>query len=295
MRRLLLLPVLVLVASPAEATTSGELLEPLFESLEGRSEVWMLQFRAWGLYLAGILALLQIVLFVVQRMLLSGAETSLLDALVGFGRRYVWMALCVSVLLGWPLFGPVLIQLFLEIAIDVTGLPALSPATLIDQGIGLATTIFSSQSLTMWTITGQIFHFILIVLLLTFAYVTMAIAVSRVLVESLLVVTLGPLFWATSLFEHTAAIAEGLVRAAVKVGVKLLLMYLMVDWLGGFGALWATDLEAMAWWNPGDQLGTLLNYAVAAVLISTLVSVLPGYFANQLVGSWSPPLRQALS
>ncbi|MEM9598688.1 MAG: hypothetical protein AAGD06_30760, partial [Acidobacteriota bacterium] len=106
MRRLLLLPVLVLVASPAEATTSGELLEPLFESLEGRSEVWMLQFRAWGLYLAGILALLQIVLFVVQRMLLSGAETSLLDALVGFGRRYVWMALCVSVLLGWPLFGP---------------------------------------------------------------------------------------------------------------------------------------------------------------------------------------------
>ncbi|MEM1207447.1 MAG: hypothetical protein AAGN66_29700, partial [Acidobacteriota bacterium] len=76
-RSLFIVPIVLAFASPAEATTSGELLEPLFESLEDRSEVWMLQFRAWGLYLAGILALLQIVLFVVQRMLLSGAETSL--------------------------------------------------------------------------------------------------------------------------------------------------------------------------------------------------------------------------
>ncbi|MGH7842809.1 MAG: P-type conjugative transfer protein TrbL [Candidatus Binataceae bacterium] len=182
-----------------------------------------------------------------------------------------------------------IIKSFAAIGAAVTGLPSLSPQSVLQIGGNIATTIFNAPA-TASTITNlelaivqSVSAFIVLI-----AFVVTAAMLLLTLIESYLVVGGGVILLGLGANRFTAPAAEGYFGYVIRVGVRLLFFYLVLAIGVQMANQWSAALTAackpvpatLPWWTtygvpPGSIMTTVCSGSlpVADMLTYTAFSI----------------------
>jgi type IV secretion system protein TrbL len=178
---------------------------------------------------------------------------------------------------------------FSAIGAAVTGLPALSPQTVLQLGSNMASTIFNAPANTSMitnvelAIVQCVSAFIVLL-----SFVITASMLLLTLIESYLVVGGGVLLLGLGANRFTAPAAEGYFGYVLRIGVRLLFFYLVLGIGVQMAAQWSTALNAackpvsatLPWWTtygvpPSSIMTTVCSGSlpVSAMFIYTAFAV----------------------
>jgi type IV secretion system protein TrbL len=196
---------------------------------------------------------------------------------------------------------------FSAIGAAVTGLPALSPQTVLQIGVNTANTIFNSPgNASVVTDFEQAIVQSVAAFIVLLAFVVTASLLLLTLVEAYLVVGGGVILLGLGANRFTAPAAEGYFGYVIRVGVRLLFFYLVLAIGVGMANGWSAALAAackpitttLPWWTtygvPPTSIMTticsgsipasaMLNYAALSVVFM-IVSIAVPFTAASIAG-----------
>jgi type IV secretion system protein TrbL len=196
---------------------------------------------------------------------------------------------------------------FAAIGTAVTGLPALSPQTVLELGSNMASTIFNAPASTSMianlelAIVQSVSAFVVLL-----SFVITASMLLLTLIESYVVVGGGVILLGLGANRFTAPAAEGYFGYVVRVGVRLLFFYLVLaigvqmatQWSAALTAACKPVPTALPWWTtygvpPGSIMTTvcsaslpvsdMLTYTAFAVVFM-IVSIAVPQMASSIAG-----------
>jgi P-type conjugative transfer protein TrbL len=199
------------------------------------------------------------------------------------------------------------IQSFSRMGSAISGLPGLSPQTVAQTGIAMATTLLSSPS-TTGLITNLELAFVsaFLALIVAAAFVIVAVELLLTLVKAYLTTSLGVILLGFGGNRFTASAAEGYFTNVIRIGTRLLFFYavlavgmqMVVQWQAALLAACAPAPTAVSmihsYYVPPSALivsactGTItlsqmFAYAALAVVFATVSVAVPS-MAAELVG-----------
>src|SRR5277367_4224577 len=151
------------------------------------------------------------------------------------------------------------IQSFSRMGSAISGLPGLSPQTVAQTGIAMATTLLSSPS-TTGLITNLELSFVsgFLALVVAAAFVIVAVELLLTLVKAYLTTSLGVILLGFGGNRFTASAAEGYFTNVIRIGTKVLFFY----------AVLAVGMQMVAQW----QAALLAACAPAPTAVSMIHS-----------------------
>jgi len=196
---------------------------------------------------------------------------------------------------------------FSAIGAAVTGLPALSPQTVLQIGGNIASTIFNAPAnaslmtdIELAIVQSVSAFFVLLSFVITAAMLLLT------LIEAYLVVGGGVILLGFGANRFTAPAAEGYFGYVIRIGVRLLFFYLVLaigvqmanQWSAAVMAACKPVLATLPWWTtygvpPGSIMTTvcsgsvsvsdMLDYAALAIVFM-IVSIAVPYTASSIAG-----------
>jgi len=196
---------------------------------------------------------------------------------------------------------------FSAIGAAVTGLPALSPQTVLQLGSNMASTIFNAPAnASMMTNIELAIVQCVSAFVVLLSFVITASMLLLTLIESYLVVSGGVILLGLGANRFTAPAAEGYFGYVVRVGVRLLFFYLVLAIGVQMATQWSAALTAackpvpatLPWWTtygvpPSSIMTTVCSGSlpVSAMLIYTafavvfmIVSIAVPHMASSIAG-----------
>jgi P-type conjugative transfer protein TrbL len=199
------------------------------------------------------------------------------------------------------------IQSFSRMGSAISGLPGLSPQTVAQTGIAMATTLLNSPS-TTGLITNLELSFVsgFLALVVAAAFVIVAVELLLTLVKAYLTTSLGVILLGFGGNRFTASAAEGYFTNVIRIGTRLLFFYavlavgmqLVVQWQAALLAACAPAPTAVSmihsyYVSPSAMivsvctgtitLSQMFAYAALAVVFATVSVAVPS-MASELVG-----------
>lgn len=209
------------------------------------------------------------------------------------------------------------VKSFSLIGAAVTGLPALSPQTVLELGANMAGTLFSApaNASLMTNVELAIVQSVAAFFVLLSFVVTTAMLILT-LIEAYLVVGGGVILLALGANRFTAPAAEGYFGYVIRVGVRLLFFYLVLAVGLQMATQWSTALAAackpvtatLPWWttygaSPGSivttvcsgslSVSTMLTYAALAIIFMIVTVSVPNLAAGIAGGTIGLALNHA--
>ncbi len=162
-------------------------------------------------------------------------------------------------------------RLFLDAGAQVTGGDTfLNPETVVADGIALIQRLEAgTTNISIFSLPGMLIRGLAILAMLV-AFATIAIKVTKTLAEQYLVLGMGVLLFGFAGARWTWPLAEGVIRYAVNVGIRLLLLMLLFDVGKTFIEVWAMNLESSAWLDFRPFLELLIAPLAFAYLVWTV-------------------------
>lgn len=199
-------------------------------------------------------------------------------------RRIVALTFFNALLTLYPDYLPMLTIGLADVGQQTVGFFNLNPGEILDQGISLALEIF--LGLNTLELAFPMARAILLVPFFSvlIAFGMMAVQVMRLLIEQYLVLGTGVFFFSFSASRWTFALAEGLVRYSIQVGVRLFMIAILIGIGRSFAADWAQALDHL---NPLVTLRSYLHVSVASLAFAMLVWTLPDRVASAVAGGFS--------
>jgi len=202
-------------------------------------------------------------------------------------RKFLLLSFFYLLIVALPLWLPRLLDGFEQLGRLVTGLEALSPSSVFEQGVALAFSLFDSwkkllillipfagtlQTVTFWLVLAS--------------FTLIAFQLARLLVEGSLVLGGLVVFLGASAHRATFGLFEGYVRYAFDVGIRLFVVYLLVGVGHNLGAEWDRMLTEATAFDLADPR-FLLSITASAGFYALLVQSLPKAIASALTGSFN--------
>lgn len=187
-----------------------------------------------------------------------------------------------------PLWLPQLLGSFERLGQEVTGLDALSPSSVFFQGVSLAITLFDSWKKVLITLflpfAGTLQAITFFAVLLSFTVI--AFQMARVLVEGALVLGGMVVFLAAAGHRATFGLAEGYLRYALDVGIRVFVVYLLVSVGSDLGPEWDRMVRQATLTELADPRFHLA-IPTSAVFFALIVWSVPKTIAAKLGDSFS--------
>ncbi len=165
---------------------------------------------------------------------------------------------------------------FSAIGAAATGLPALSPQTVLQVGTNMASTIFNSQAnASLITNFEQAIVQSIAAFIVLLAFVVTAAMLLLTLVESYLVIGGGVILLGLGANRFTAPAAEGYFGYVIRVGVRLLFFYLVLaigvtlanEWSAALAAACNPVSATLPWYSTyGTPPGTITTTVCSATI-----------------------------
>jgi type IV secretion system protein TrbL len=199
------------------------------------------------------------------------------------------------------------IQSFSRIGAAISGLPALSPQSVLQAGLSMTSTLFNSPT-TNGLISGIELGFVegTLALVVGAAFLIVAVELLLTLVKAYLTTGLGVILLGFGGNHFTASASEGYFTNVIRIGVKLLFFYAVLAIGMQMVAQWEASLEAAckpivtavplisSYYVPLSKIMTtvcsgtisltgMLDYAALAVVFATVTVAVPS-MASELVG-----------
>ena len=183
--------------------------------------------------------------------------------LVPLLRKVLTIMFLFSVLLFAPVWIPAVIGSFVRAGQLASGFESLDPSTVVQQGIDIALGMYSRISGVVAFLTAPAWLFVApIVVVFSFSVIAGILLVT--LIESYIVIGGGVLLLGFAGSRWTATFAEGYLLYAVRVGVKLLVLYLLIGIGMSLPETWlsAPDLFTFAPRREFEVMGGALIFAM---------------------------------
>ena len=187
-----------------------------------------------------------------------------------------------TLLLFAPNWIPTLIGSFARAGVMASGYPKLDPATIASQGIDLAIAMFSDVGGLISLVQLQPWVYVA-PLLVVIAFASIAGLLLTTLIESYFVIGAGVLLLGFGGSRWTATFAEGYLLYAMRVGVKLFVLYLLIGIGMTLPTVWLDMLRADLSVTPRllyEVMGSSLVFAMVAFRVPKLASGMLGHRAS---------------
>ncbi|MBU2721071.1 P-type conjugative transfer protein TrbL, partial [Acidithiobacillus ferridurans] len=289
MKRWLVFLVMMLIPVSAYAATSYHfgLMTP-FEN-DGQKWFSVVQPLARDLWVA--LFGIEIAWFAAKRVLFKVDIHSLIPALVktllfaGFGLAFI--------IHGANWFHAI-VQSFVDVGQKAANIPPVTPATIIGDGLDVATQLITSASKIDNNLMGMIHPGVigdlvgnpglliiigLFAILIVLAFVIVAAEFIAIQVLGFIMFGVGVIMLGFSAFRPVASFAEKYFSAAISIGARLMVLYVIIGIGMGLAATWPSEVAA----NP--TFFTLLMVLGQATVFGYLAVRIPSLAAGLLQGS----------
>lgn len=202
-------------------------------------------------------------------------------------RKLLVLLLLYTLIVALPFWLPPLLSGFELIAQEATRLRGLSPSRIFEQGLALSLGLFDSwQEVALLLNPAAAVLRLVTFLLVLVAFTAVAFQMARVLVEGAVVLGGGVLFLGFAGHRTTFGVAEGFLRYALDVGVRVYVVYLLVAVGRDLGATWDSMVRAQILVSFFD-VRLHLVIVTSALLFAYLVWSLPPAIARHVAGSFS--------
>jgi type IV secretion system protein TrbL len=215
--------------------------------------------------------------------------------LVGLIRRLLTLGFFWTILLKSNVWVPAVIQGFVAAgkraaAAAGANLQELNPSTVLDQGIIVASTIWSGVNTSGWlnALAGSVLA-ALVSLLIFLAFAMIAANLVIALVEMCVVIGGGILLLGFAGSSWTLPFAERYLSLAVSTGVKLFLLYLIIGLGTALAASWQPEIAA-----AGGSAPEFFQVLAGALVYAFVAWNVPAYASGLLGGSVATHLDTAL-
>lgn len=202
-------------------------------------------------------------------------------------RKFIVLSLLYTLIVALPFWLPALLSSFEVVAQRATGLSGLSPSRIFEQGLLLALSLFDTwkEAALLLNPAASVFRVATFFVVL-FAFTAIAVQLARVLVEGAVVLGGGVLFLGFAAHRSTFGLAEGFIRYALDVGVRVYVVYLLVAVGKDLGATWDELVRSQSLLGLFD-IRLHLVVAASAFLFAFLVWSLPPTVSRHVAGSFS--------
>lgn len=205
----------------------------------------------------------------------------------GFLLRALRQLIVFLMIYGFILLIPFLITAFLsgfeELGIRVTGVDALKPSNVFDQGVNLALTMFDSWSKIASSFLPHVAFFRTVTFVLVLASFTiLSLQLARILIETTFALSGLTIFLAFAAHRMTFGLAEGFLRYLAELGIRIYVIFLILAVARNLGTDWDLALQGL------DLVGirTHLSVTAAALLLAILAWTLPNSIASRMVSTF---------
>jgi P-type conjugative transfer protein TrbL len=220
------------------------------------------------------------------RMILSRDELD--DVAMQFVRRFAFISGWYTIMFTWEMWIPLFVDLFREAGMTASGRATLNPSEIVGIGTDLQSAIgISAVDYFVNPIAGFTIQFAGLVVL--FAYVVAAVAVSYTLIQSYFAMGAGVVFLGFAGWESTAQLTDNYLNLLSYVGIKLMTLFLLT-WTGTEIAADMVRSVAGSRWTDLAPAGEVLY---SSFLFVGLVTGLPVMFAKHITQGWSIGLANA--
>jgi type IV secretion system protein TrbL len=238
----LLVPTLFAQAGPPFNTTVPSQIMDQFRSERVQ---WTTNVFLYANTLFGLLAVIEFAWSAAVMLLEKSDLQAWTSALI---RKLMWIGAFYALLLNGRSWIPAIIASFTQLGQNASGLGALSPSQIFQQGLSLAGALMDGASTSaFFTNPGTSLALAFAALLIVISYTLIAINFIVTFVESYLIVSVGFIFLGFGGSRWTAPYTERYIGMAVSIGVKVLLLYCLIS--AGF------DLS-LAWLNEAQGIST---------------------------------------
>lgn len=199
------------------------------------------------------------------------------SVLVSLLRKVVTIMFLYTVVLFAPSWIPMIVSSFIRAGQEASGFETLNPSTVLQQGIDLAVGMFDQALgiISFWRMPLWVFIAPIIVVV-AFALIAGILLVT--LVESFVVIADGVLLLGFAGSRWTIGFSEGYLVHAVRVGVKLFVIYLLIGIGMALPETWLATLDTI---NPADPR---FFYEVmgASLILLLIIWRVPEFTASML-------------
>jgi type IV secretion system protein TrbL len=184
-----------------------------------------------------------------------------------------------AVLINGQAWIPAIINSFVQIGSNVTGLPmALNPSDIMASGIQICATLMNAVGgANLFVNPGASLFTLFMVVIVFGSYIIITLHYIVTKLEAIIVMTAGYLFLGFGGSRWTMPFFERYITLAISTGTRLMVIYLM---LGAFQGLSTQWVAAMASYDP-HQPGSTMFPTLAAMLLFALAS----WFIPKMAGS----------
>lgn len=205
----------------------------------------------------------------------------------GFLLRALRQLVVFLMIYGFILLIPSLITAFLsgfeELGMRVTGVDALKPSIVFQQGVNLALTMYDSWAKIASAIvpTAGLFRGLTFWLVLA-AFTVLSLQLARILIETSFALSGLTIFLAFAAHRMTFGLAEGFLRYLTELGIRIYVIFLILAIARNLGTDWDLALQGFAL----IDIRTHLSITAAALLLAILAWTLPNTIASRLVSTF---------
>jgi type IV secretion system protein TrbL len=276
---------LILLGVTAPAFAQPGVMDNIGNTYKGAATSWTgaLQPMAKSIFMK--LALLEVAWSAVWWVLEKDDPNQVLIAVL---RKIMPLMFFFAILQNFDTWIPAIIDGFTDAGQKAANLPALTPSTVLDRGLEVATTV--TDTATKIGLFSKPTQFIMaglsaLGILLCFAVIAGQMLVT--LIESYIVVSAGVLFLGFAGSRWTTTFAEKFLSYAVGVGVKLFMTYLIIGAGQSISDQWAATL------GTDMQISDYLSILAGALVYMFLAWQIPGLASSMLSGTVSMTLGSA--
>ena len=197
--------------------------------------------------------------------------------LVRLLRKVVTIMFLYTVVLFAPSWIPMIVSSFIQAGQAASGFDSLNPSTVLQQGIDISVGLFDQAlditgfwKMPLWVLVVPI------VVVVSFAVIAGILLVT--LIESFVVIGGGVLLLGFAGSRWTIGFAEGYLVYAVRVGVKLFVIYLLIGIGMSLPETWLATLETV---NPGDPR-FFMEVMGGSLIFAMIIWRVPEFTASML-------------
>lgn len=279
----------LLVLTVATESHATEIMTDIGNSYQDATGNWYLAIFPYAQSLFFILASIQLV-WSTTRWVLAGEGTervisNLLFLMMSLGFFY-------AILMNFNTWIPAIINSFVQIGAEASGLTVLDPSTVADLGVSLAGTLLRALGgggLIDSVIGAIVGGFAALVIVACFAVIAGQLLVT--LIESFVVIGAGVLMVGFAGSKWTVGIAERSLGYVIAVGVKLFVLYLIIGLGVAVAVHWVPLLENTSLDSP-DPMYAVIGSSIVFLILSWNI---PSMASSLVSGGVSMTLGSAMS
>jgi len=266
-------------------------LDSLLTTFEQATDGWLSASFDAGMALFQRLAAIEIAVFgiVVALKARSAGAAAILPEL---SWKLFLIGLVLSGILIYPLWLPVLLQGLPGLAGEITGDATINPAEVVARGSALSILVLGRAVASGWLSFSLVPSAIGVIgaLGLFLAFFAMGAILFKTLIESWMILAIGPLWLGFAPFRLTAPIADNFLTYSFQVGIKLFLLVLMNGAVQGIATSWYHQLS-----DPqAINFQLVLEVVAGAGLLAVSLWTVPTRMADVLTRGLDFGLKRAL-